>query len=187
MKLVSTKSYVIVRAFVLLVRLNNAYAQEPDIDPAALRTSALKFPAPLPDKMPGEENDSTAPVTLGESLHFEKRLSRNESQSGGTGRPVGTGRAGTDNQPTSLSASGKRGTCNSPTTLDGGFQFTQFRNGRAAVARMQLGLDLNKEHEQELLPFLRCLTDKGIAADTAANEETAASLERSRIGSGHEL
>ena len=117
--------------------MKTAFGKGPNIEPSALRGNALKVLAPLPDKMPGAENDSTTLVALGRSLYFEKRLSQNRSQSCSTCHPLNNGHAAVDNQPTSLGAFGKRGARNSPTTFNAGFQFSQFWDGRAADLKEQ--------------------------------------------------
>lgn len=126
---------VVVAACTLLG--TNRVFSEPTVEPAALRANALKILAPLPDKMPGAENDSAALTRLGKKLYFEKRLSQNESQSCNTCHAVDKGRAGVDNEPTSEGAFGKRGGRNSPTTLNAGFHFAQFWDGRAADLKEQ--------------------------------------------------
>src|SRR5215475_4241082 len=113
----------------LCIGLETSFAQAPGIDRAALRTNALGVLAPLPDQMPGAENDSKTLVTLGRSLFFEKRLSQNLSQSCATCHPLSPGHGGVDNQPTSQGALGKRGVRNCPTILNAGFQFRQFWDG----------------------------------------------------------
>ncbi len=100
-------------------------------DPAAMRAKAKEFLAPLPDKMPGAEQDTKALVALGEKLYFEKRLSLNEKMSCNDCHLVDKNRAGVDNEVTSLGVHGKRGDRNSPTTLNAGFHFAQFWDGRA--------------------------------------------------------
>ncbi|MFM8419910.1 MAG: cytochrome-c peroxidase [Verrucomicrobiota bacterium] len=100
--------------------------------PSDLRKKALEVLAPLPDKMPGAENDTPALVSLGKKLYFEKRLSANNSQSCNSCHQVDGGKSGVDLEPTSPGAFGKRGGRNSPTTLNAGFHLAQFWDGRAA-------------------------------------------------------
>jgi cytochrome c peroxidase len=106
-----------------------AYAQVPVA--SELRKQALESITPLPDKMPGSENDTKALVALGKKLYFEKRLSANNSQSCNSCHQVDGGKAGVDHEPTSPGAFGKRGGRNSPTTLNAGFHLAQFWDGRA--------------------------------------------------------
>ena len=97
---------------------------------AQLREDALAVIGPLPDQMPGAENDTKAQIKLGEKLFFEKRLSVNNSMSCNTCHAIDNNRGGVDNEPTSPGAFGKRGGRNSPTVLNAGFQFAQFWDGR---------------------------------------------------------
>ncbi len=104
---------------------------EPITDTAPNRADVLEIIQPLPDKMPGAEHDTEARIQLGKRLYFEKKLSKNQSQSCNTCHVVDNGGAGVDNQPTSPGAFGKRGGRNSPTTLNAGFHLAQFWDGRA--------------------------------------------------------
>lgn len=105
--------------------------------PSELRSSALKVLAPLPDKMPGSENDTKARVKLGRDLFFEKKLSANNTQSCNSCHAVDQNRGGVDNEPTSPGAFGKRGGRNSPTVLNAGFHVAQFWDGRAKTLEDQ--------------------------------------------------
>ncbi|MBN8247686.1 MAG: cytochrome-c peroxidase, partial [Verrucomicrobia bacterium] len=87
----------------------------------ALRAKALELITPIPEKMPGAENDTPDRVALGEKLFFEKKLSMNGSQSCNSCHAVDQGKGGVDNEPTSPGALGKRGGRNSPTVLNAGF------------------------------------------------------------------
>lgn len=112
-------------------------AQAAELDAKALRTLALDFVNPIPDKMPGAEADTPALVRLGKELYFEKALSKNNSQSCNTCHMVDDNKAGVDNEPTSKGAFGERGGRNSPTTLNAGFQLAQFWDGRAEDLKAQ--------------------------------------------------
>jgi len=92
---------------------------------------ANRYFEPLPDVMPGSENDSPQRIALGKKLYFEKRLSINDTQSCATCHRLENGFAGVDNQPTSSGARGEKGTRNSPTVLNSGWQDSQFWDGRA--------------------------------------------------------
>jgi len=96
-----------------------------------LMRQANRYFAPLPDVMPGSENDTPERIALGKKLFFEKRLSINDTQSCATCHRLENGFAGVDNQPTSLGARGEQGTRNSPTVLNSGWQDSQFWDGRA--------------------------------------------------------
>lgn len=98
---------------------------------AGLRKKALEVLAPIPQQMPGAEKDTPGQIALGKRLFFEKRLSKNETQSCNTCHVVDQQRAGVDNEPTSIGAFGKRGGRNSPTVLNAGFHVAQFWDGRA--------------------------------------------------------
>ena len=105
--------------------------------PSELRTSALKVLEPIPEKMPGCENDTPARVKLGRDLFFEKKLSANNTQSCNSCHAVDHNRGGVDNEPTSPGAFGKRGGRNSPTVLNAGFHVAQFWDGRAKTLEDQ--------------------------------------------------
>jgi cytochrome c peroxidase len=105
--------------------------------PSELRAGALKVLAPIPDKMPGAENDTPARVKLGRDLFFEKKLSANNTQSCNSCHAVDQNRGGVDNEPTSPGAFGKRGGRNSPTVLNAGFHVAQFWDGRAKTLEDQ--------------------------------------------------
>jgi cytochrome c peroxidase len=100
-------------------------------DDATLRTNALLVFQPLPDQMPGAEDDTPARIDLGKKLYFEPRLSKNGSQSCNSCHQVDDGKAGVDNEPTSEGAFGERGDRNSPTVWNVGFHIAQFWDGRA--------------------------------------------------------
>ena len=87
--------------------------------------------APIPATMPGAEHDTPVQIALGKRLFFEKRLSRNNTQSCNTCHVIDHHRGGVDNEPTSPGAFGKRGGRNSPTVLNAGFHLAQFWDGRA--------------------------------------------------------
>ena len=111
-------------------------AAEP-LSAADLRKQALQFIQPLPDKMPGSENDTLEKIKLGRELFFDKQLSQNKTQSCNSCHAVEPQRGGVDNEPTSPGAFGKRGDRNSPTVLNAGFHVSQFWDGRAATLEDQ--------------------------------------------------
>ncbi|MEW7984146.1 MAG: cytochrome-c peroxidase [Candidatus Thiodiazotropha sp.] len=86
----------------------------------------------LPQTMPGSENDTPARIELGKQLYFDTRLSINDTQSCASCHPLGDGRSGMDNLPTSPGAHGEFGDRNTPTVLNAGWQSSQFWDGRAA-------------------------------------------------------
>jgi cytochrome c peroxidase len=105
--------------------------------PTELRTKAKDVFGPLPDKMPGSENDTPARIELGKKLYFERRLSLDNTISCNSCHGIEGAKAGVDNQPTSFGVGDKRGDRNSPTTLNAGFHFAQFWDGRAPTLKEQ--------------------------------------------------
>ncbi len=104
---------------------------------AELRAKAKELFGPLPDKMPGSENDTPARIELGRKLYFEKKLSKDESISCNSCHHVDNFQGGVDNESTSAGVGGKHGDRNSPTTLNAGFHFAQFWDGRAPTLKEQ--------------------------------------------------
>ena len=101
------------------------------IDSDRLLKKAQEIFEPLPDTMPGEENDTPDRIALGKKLFFEKRLSINNTQSCSSCHKLENGFAGVDNLPVSPGAKGQVGTRNSPTVLNAGWHSDQFWDGRA--------------------------------------------------------
>ena len=100
--------------------------------------------APLPDKMPGSENDTEARIALGKKLYFETAISVNRTQSCNSCHRLDEKLGGVDNLPTSEGAEGKFGDRNAPTTLNAGLHIAQFWDGRAAdLAEQAKGPVLN--------------------------------------------
>ena len=100
-------------------------------DTDLLISRANRFFSPLPDAMPGSDNDTPERIALGKQLYFEKRLSINDTQSCASCHRLEDGFAGVDNLPVSPGAKGELGTRNSPTVLNAGWQDSQFWDGRA--------------------------------------------------------
>jgi cytochrome c peroxidase len=96
-----------------------------------LRETAKVVLAPLPDKMPGSENDTPARIALGKKLFFETKLSKNESISCNSCHRVDAGLGGVDNASVSSGAFAETGDRNAPTVLNAGFHLAQFWDGRA--------------------------------------------------------
>ena len=111
----------------LLLVSARAFADDVDL----LMSRANRFFSPLPQSMPGSENDTPERIALGKKLYFEKRLSINDKQSCASCHILENGSAGVDNLPTSPGARGEQGTRNSPTVLNAGWQDSQFWDGRA--------------------------------------------------------
>lgn len=90
----------------------------------------------------GVANNPENPITpekvlLGQTLYFEKRMSKEGTISCNSCHNLDT--YGVDNQPTSLGDGGERGGRNSPTVLNAAFHFTQFWDGRAKDVEEQAG------------------------------------------------
>jgi len=171
-------------------------------DPESLRTRTLEMIQPLPDRMPGAEHDTEAMIRLGKRLYFEKKLSKNQTQSCNSCHSVDPGGAGVDNQPTSPGAFGKRGDRNSPTTLNAGFHLAQFWDGRAddleaqakgpvlnpvemampaeseVVARLQAAPDYPGEFAVAFPGTARAVTYENMARAIAAFERTLITRDR---------
>ncbi len=111
----------------LLLATSTILAADADL----LISRANRYFSPLPDAMPGSENDTAQRIALGRKLYFEKRLSVNDTQSCASCHRLEDGFAGVDNLPTSPGARGEQGTRNSPTVLNAGWQDSQFWDGRA--------------------------------------------------------
>lgn len=90
------------------------------------------FFRPLPERMPGGEEDTPERIALGQRLFFERGVSLTKSQSCNDCHRLDGGRTGVDNLPTSPGAKGLAGTRNAQTVLNAGFQRVQFWDGRAA-------------------------------------------------------
>ena len=100
-------------------------------DAGLLMSRANRIFSPLPEAMPGSEDDTPERIVLGKKLYFEKRMSINDSQSCASCHILDNGAAGVDNLATSPGARGEKGTRNSPTVLNAGWQDSQFWDGRA--------------------------------------------------------
>ncbi len=116
---------------VVLSPWDSANAQQAKKTPADLLKEAKAVFKPLPDKMPGSENDTEAKIELGKKLYFEEKISINGTQSCNSCHRVDENLGGVDNLPTSKGAEGKFGGRNAPTTLNAGFHIAQFWDGRA--------------------------------------------------------
>jgi len=119
------------------------------------------FFKPLPDKMPGSENDTPELVALGKKLFFERGISLTKSQSCNDCHRLEKMMAGVDYEPTSVGATGLPGARNSPTVLNAGFQTAQFWDGRAAnLVEQAKGpllnpIEMAMPNEQEVISRLK--------------------------------
>jgi cytochrome c peroxidase len=94
--------------------------------------------SPLPASADNPDNPITAEkVLLGQTLYFEKRMSKDGNISCNSCHNLNT--YGVDNEPTSPGDGGIRGDRNSPTVLNAAFHFTQFWDGRAKDVEEQAG------------------------------------------------
>ena len=125
MKILKSTIWLII--FTLLNATAPVLADETD----RLISRANRIFGPLPDAMPGSENDIPERIALGKKLFSDKRLSINDTQSCASCHRLEDGFAGVDNLPTSPGARGEQGTRNSPTVLNSGWQDSQFWDGRA--------------------------------------------------------
>jgi cytochrome c peroxidase len=111
---------------------------------------------PLPEKMPGSENDTAARIELGKALYFETAISINRTQSCNSCHRLDEKLGGVDNLPTSKGAEGEFGERNAPTSLNAGLHIAQFWDGRAPnLAEQAKGPVLN--------PIEMGLPDEGTA------------------------
>ena len=93
----------IVTAFLLLAT-SIVSADETEL----LIRRANRIFSPLPDAMPGSEDDTPERIALGKKLYFEERLSINDKQSCASCHILEDGFAGVDNLPTSPGARGEK-------------------------------------------------------------------------------
>ena len=134
---------------------------------------ALRYFSPLPAAMPGAENDTPERIALGRKLYFDKRLSKNDTQSCASCHRLEDGAAGVDNLPTSPGAEGQIGTRNSPTVLNAGWQKSQFWDGRATDLADQAGqpilnpIEMGMPSEQAVIDKLATLPEYPAAFRTA--------------------
>lgn len=104
-------------------------------DDASLASKSRRVFGPLPDAMPGAEQDSSALVSLGRELFVSTELSVNRMQSCQSCHRLDS--AGVDRMPTSPGALGERGQRNTPTIINAGFHKAQFWDGRVATLEEQ--------------------------------------------------
>ncbi|MDH5472265.1 MAG: c-type cytochrome [Gammaproteobacteria bacterium] len=142
-------------------------------DDDRLLRRASRYFEPLPETMPGAENDNDSKIALGKKLYFDARLSINDSQSCASCHRLENGGAGVDNLPTSPGAKGQSGTRNSPTVLNAGWQRLQFWDGRAkdlveqAKGPILNPIEMGMPDEQSVETKIRGITDYQSAFNTA--------------------
>ena len=96
-------------------------------------------------------------VALGKALYFDKRLSKDNTQSCNTCHNLDT--YGVDNQPFSKGNNGGFGGRNSPTTLNSGFHIAQFWDGREPDVEAQAGGPVLNPVEMEM-PSEKAVVDR---------------------------
>lgn len=87
-------------------------------------------------------------IALGKALYFDKRLSKDNTQSCNTCHNLNT--YGVDNKPLSPGNNGGLGTRNSPTTLNAAFHIAQFWDGREPDVEAQAGGPILNPVEMEM-------------------------------------
>ena len=104
---------------------------------AKYRQSAAMF-AVLPTEAPNPENALTPEkIALGKTLYYDKRLSKDQTQSCNTCHDISN--YGVDNEPTSKGDNGGLGTRNSPTVFNAALHAAQFWDGRNKDVEEQAG------------------------------------------------
>ena len=108
-----------------------------------------KMYQPLATSADNLENPVTAEkVRLGKILYFDKRLSKDGTQSCNSCHNMST--FGVDNLPVSPGDNGGNGTRNSPTVLNAAFHTTQFWDGRAKDVEEQAGMPITNPVEMAI-------------------------------------
>ena len=132
---------------------------------AELRDTANSLFGPLPEAMPGSENDTDVRKHLGEKLYFDTQLSKNNTISCNSCHRVDQGLGGVDNASGSTGAFGDIGGRNAPTVLNAGFQLAQFWDGRAEDLKAQAKgpvlnpIEMAMPHEGAVLDRIRMNDD----------------------------
>jgi cytochrome c peroxidase len=108
-----------------------------------------KMYQPLATVADNPENPVTAEkVHLGKVLYFDKRLSKDGTQSCNSCHNMST--YGVDNLPVSPGDNGGNGTRNSPTVLNAAFHSSQFWDGRAKDVEEQAGMPITNPVEMAI-------------------------------------
>lgn len=149
-----------------------------------LQQQAKAMFGPLPNIMPGGENDSPELIKLGRKLYMDKRLSVNNSQSCNTCHNVENNGPGVDNTQLSAGAlQGKLGGRNAPTVWNAGFQVAQFWDGRAADLKAQAKgpilnpVEMAMPSEQAVVDKLSAITEYQQSFKAAFNSDKAISYD----------
>lgn len=113
--------------------------QRDEVDP--LHSKALSYFELLPYEARTPDNEiNETKVLLGKALFFDKRLSKNNTQSCNTCHNLST--FGVDNKSTSSGDLGKNGDRNSPTVFNAALHTAQFWDGRAKNIEEQAGMPI---------------------------------------------
>ena len=119
----------------LIANVSSVSAEDNDAD---LGKMARMIFQPLPEKADNPKNKPTeAKLILGKKLYFEKRLSKDNTQSCNTCHNLNT--YGVDNQALSKGNDGGLGGRNSPTVLNAALHTSQFWDGREPDVEAQAG------------------------------------------------
>ena len=111
-----------------------AKVEAPKEDPLLTAAKAVFSPLPANAAKPGEAL-SPELVSLGRTLYFENRLSKNQDVSCNTCHMLD--KYGVDNLPTSTGHKKQHGGRNAPTVYNAALHFVQFWDGRAADVEAQ--------------------------------------------------
>lgn len=104
---------------------------------------------PLPASADNPDNPVTKEkIRLGQVLYFDKRLSKDGTQSCNSCHNLST--FGVDNLPTSPGDAGENGDRNSPTVLNAALHTTQFWDGRAKDVEQQAGMPITNPVEMAI-------------------------------------
>ncbi len=130
-----------------------AFAQDVEIDNAALREEALSWFSPIPLTAEAPEGNimTRERIDLGAMLFFDPRMSRSGLFSCQSCHNVGIG--GVDGLETSIGHGWQQGPRNAPTMLNAIFNIAQFWDGRApdlaeqAKGPVQAGVEMNNTPE----------------------------------------
>jgi cytochrome c peroxidase len=132
--------------------------QKEDNKFAALDKQAKTLFAVLPKEAVNPDNAITPEkVALGKALYFDKRLSKDNTQSCNTCHNLDT--YGVDNQSFSKGNNGGFGGRNSPTTLNAAFHIAQFWDGREPDVEAQAGGPVLNPAEMEM-PSKKAVVDR---------------------------
>lgn len=131
--------FLLTPLFIVVLWSCNQSPQKPagDKSPGLLEKAKTTF-SPLGEVANSPDNPITPEkVLLGQTLYFDKRLSKDETVSCNTCHDLQN--YGVDNESTSDGVGGQKGGRNSPTVLNAAYHFSQFWDGRAKDVEEQAG------------------------------------------------